>query len=152
MFAQVGWPGFWMFAVVIFLLLAFLTHVLPDSWWPDWYIRERGTLLSCSSGTLVTPVDPDPKFKVEPNTDLISMTIYLGSAQIFIDVPDRWHQGATITTASEGYLIFNNDSESKKPPPPHIEGEIDRITGVATIQRDKSTWQSVECRRRSARF
>ena len=153
MFAQVGWPGFWMFAVIVVLLLVVLTHVLPDSWWPDWYTRERGTLLSCSGGTLLTSVDPDPKCeKCEPNTDLILLTIYSGSEHIFIDVPGKWHEGAYITIASEATLIFNNESKKPPPPTPHIEGEIDRVTGIARIQHDKDTWQNLECRRRSARF
>jgi hypothetical protein len=83
MFAQVGWPGFWMFAIIVVLLLMLLTH-FPDSWWPDWYVGERTTVLSCTGGTLVTSA-PKP----EGNKDTISLTIYLEAERIYIDVPGK---------------------------------------------------------------
>jgi hypothetical protein len=171
MFAQVGWPGFWIFAVLIFLLLAFFSHILPDSWWPDWFIRERGIVLSCTGGTLITSVDVNPKFEL--NTRIISVTIYLDSKRVIVNAPGEWTGQATIVISADDHLVFSNDPQeiksaqpetpaassttpapSAKPATPatYTGGEINRVIGIATITHDQSIWKNIECRRRSLKF
>src|SRR5215469_6275397 len=45
---------------------------------------------------------------------------------------------AFISVSGEATITFSNESKKGPPPPPHVEGEIDRVTGRASIQDDKA--------------